>query len=110
MKVYTLRRGGGPDLTFEGEVVASCISSPDKADPDFSGMVGRWQVFALYHTKGGNRGCQRVSNSSRPGEYVLEKVVAVDSMQEIFDFFGMGWLAKRLYARAGIAVPAEVLG
>lgn len=54
MDHVTLKRSGKRPLEFEGELLAARETSPDRANPDWSGETGIWHEAKVYRTaKGG---------------------------------------------------------
>jgi len=104
----TVERDDAPDIEFLGVKIASSASSGDHSHPDFSGSTGRRTIIRLYRTKGGKFVCERIERSNWVGERDHYEAHICDKPSEIFEFFGHGWLAKSLYAEAGISATVEV--
>jgi hypothetical protein len=108
MEKFTLEIDNAPKLRFTGELIAEAASSDDKASGSYSGQSGRWTELALYKTAGGKFVCHRIDNTCWQGEstHFIGKVC--ETPEEVKQFFGHEWLAKRLYEEAGIDDVIEV--
>ncbi|MCB2403570.1 hypothetical protein [Rhizobium ruizarguesonis] len=104
----TVERDDAPDISFLGVRIAGASSSGNSANPEFSGSVGRRTLIRLYRTKAGKFVCERIERSNWQGERDQYDAHVCDNISEIFNFFGHGWLAKSLYAEAGISAVVEV--
>jgi hypothetical protein len=102
METITLQRGNDRDMEFVGELVAEESSSSNNASGAYSGAAGRWSELRIYRTKSGRLICEQVGRTQWQGEHDRHSARVCDTDEEIVDFFGHGWLAKRLYDSAGI--------
>ena len=101
-EAFVVRRDGAANLQFRGELVAEASSSPDRARSGFSGNTGRWTELALYRTVGGNYVCSQIGRTQWQGEHDRRDAVVCADAVSVVEYFGHGWLAKELYAAAGI--------
>ena len=108
MELITLINDNAPDIRFNGELVASVMSSSDSSSSNYSGSVGRWMELDLYRTAGGKFVCQSIGGTRWDGEQDRCKAKVCESEADVIEFFGHGWLAKDLYEEAGINDAVEV--
>ena len=108
LATFTLQRDGAPPLRFKGELLAETRSSPDRGRGDWSGATGRWTELRLYRTKGGKFVCQRINRTQWQGERDSFEAVVCQTENDVMEFFGWGWLAKDLYAEAGLDAAEDV--
>lgn len=108
MNQITVRRDNDKDIRFRGEKIASESSQPDRSCGDYSGSVGRWSELTLYKTAAGRYVCSEVGRTQWQGEHDRHAAAVCETVAEVGDFFGYGWLAKKLYASAGLKM-AEVV-
>ena len=103
-ETFTLRRDYEPDVELTGWNVSDVSS--------FDGSPGqrnaRWTELSLFLTKGGKFVCQEVGRTRKPDESDRNRVHVAQTLTELSQAVGFGWLAKKLYAEAGIDV-AEVI-
>jgi len=102
METITLENDNAAAIRFTGEEIAVSSSSPDTSSSYHSGSVGRWTVLKLYKTKGGKFVCQSIGYTQWQGEHDRHKAQVCETEADVIAFFGHGWLAKSLYAEAGI--------
>ncbi len=103
METITLKRDNDRDLRFKGELVASVASSPNNAaGSNWSRQTGRWSELRLYKTASGKFVAGQVGRTQWQGEHDRYSAEVCDTEADIIAFFGTGWLAKDLYAEAGI--------
>lgn len=109
METFTLEIDNAPSVRFTGELVASAASSDNQAmGSSYSGQTGRWTELALYKTKGGKFVCHQVGRTRWKGERDRFSGKVCETLAEVKEFFGYRWLAKELYANAGIDDSIEV--
>ena len=109
MEEYTVVRDDDIDLQFKGEELASVCSSDNNASgSSYSGQTGVWQELALYKTKGGKFICERVNRTRWEGDRDSFQGAVCTTLEEVINFFGMGWLAKDLYAVAEIEATQQI--
>lgn len=109
METFTLEIDNEPSVRFTGELVASAASSDNQAmGSSYSGQTGRWTELALYKTKGGKFVCHQVGRTRWQGERDRFSGKVCETLAEVKEFFGHRWLAKELYAEAGIDDAVEV--
>lgn len=103
MKTFILEIDNAPNIRFTGELVASAASSDNQAmGSSYSGQTGRWTELALYKTKGGKFVCHQIGRTRWQGEGDRFSGKVCETLAEVKEFFGHRWLAKELYAEAGI--------
>jgi hypothetical protein len=107
MKTFTLEIDNKPDLRFAGELVARATSINRDAVRSYS-ETGRWTDLELYKTKGGKFICYQVGRTNWSGERDRHSGKVCETVEEVKEFFGYGWLAKELYDEAGIDVAVDV--
>ena len=109
VKMITVRIDSGPDLRFKGELVTGVASFPYKESGiKFSGQVGRCEQLDLYKTNGGKFICNKLDLTLLEGERSISSGKACETLEEVKEFFGYGWLAKELYKEAKIDCYVEV--
>lgn len=110
METFTLQIDNEPDIRFTGELMGSAASSDNQAmgSYSYSGQTGRWTELALYKTRGGKFICHQVGRTRWQGECDRFSGTVCDTLEEVKAFFGHRWLAKDLYADAGIDGAVEV--
>ncbi|MBU2735089.1 hypothetical protein HAQ00_04970 [Acidithiobacillus caldus ATCC 51756] len=109
MDTYTLEIDNNPDIRFTGELIAKVSSSGDRATGSrYSGQTGRWTTLALYKTKGGKYVCHQIGHTLWEGERDRHSGKVCDTLEEVKAFFGYRWLAKDLYAEAGIDDAVDI--
>lgn len=107
MELFVVEVDNGPDLRFFGEIRAKVRSYSDRARVgEYSGQVGRHSELTLYETAGGYLVCQLVERTCWPGESDSYDGKVCDTVEQVKEYFGYGWLAKELYRDAGIDVVA----
>lgn len=92
----TLGVDGAADISFTGEKIAS-VSSYCSSTND-----NRWTELYLFKTAGGKFVCHQVGETRWYGERAKYKARVCETIEEVVNFFGYGWLAKELYAEAKI--------
>ena len=109
MECFVVEVDNGPDLRFYGKIRANVRSYSDKARVgEYSGQVGRHSELSLYETAGGNFVCQLVERTCWQGESDSYDGKVCDTVEQVKEYFGYGWLAKELYRDAGIDVALTV--
>lgn len=90
-----------PNLRFNGEVLAGATSkTPDKND--------RWTELALFKTVGGKYVCGQIGATIWQGEKYRYSGCVCETVDEVIEYFGHGWLAKELYSEAGIEAVQDI--
>lgn len=97
-----------PDIRFTGKILATAKSSANNASSSYSGQTGHWTELKLYKTKGGKYICYRIGYTLWEGATDSHKGKVCETLDDVKAFFGHGWLAKELYAKAGIEDIEEV--
>ncbi len=109
MESFVVEIDNGPGLRFRGKIRANVRSYSDKARVgEYSGQVGRHSELSLYETAGGNFVCQLVERTCWQGESDSYDGKVCDTVEQVKEYFGYGWLAKELYRDAGIDVALTV--
>lgn len=109
MESFVVEVDNGPGLRFRGKIRANVRSYSDKARVgQYSGQVGRHSELSLYETAGGNFVCQLVERTRWQGESDSYDGKVCDTVEQVKEYFGYGWLAKELYREAGIDVALTV--
>lgn len=107
--LITLSIDNEPNLRFTGEEIASAASTDNNAaGSSYSGQTGRWTELSLYRTKGGKYVCHQVGRTCWQGERDRYSGAVCETLDEVKAFFGHRWLAKELYAEAGISDAIDV--
>lgn len=91
---YRVPRNNGADIRFTGELLAFASSRKTGST--------RWSELNLYRTEAGALICEEIGRSTAKGESDLRQAEVAMSDDDVVEFFGDGWLAKKLYAQAGI--------
>lgn len=106
--VFTLEIDNAPSLRFTGERVASAAGYDNQAmGSSSSALYCRWTELELYKTVEGKFICHQVGRTRWIGERDRFSGKVCDTVDEVIDFFGHGWLAKELYEDAGIDEVAQ---
>lgn len=108
METITITVDNAPDIRFTGEQLASVQSSANNAAGNYSGSTGRWTELALYKTAGGKFICHEIGRTQWQGEQDRFKAAVCENHGQVQEFFGHRWLAKELYAEAGIDAVVDV--
>ena len=94
---WVVVRDGCADLRFTGTVVA------EESSRECSGPRSvRWDVLKLYRTRSGTWVCSREHHTRYAKEQGSREGAVCAGTAEVVQFFGYGFLAKQLYAVAGI--------
>ena len=97
METIELSRDDGPDVSFQGEQIASASSYNHQGPRNI-----RWTELVLYRTAGGKFVCAEVGQTIWGGERTRRGVHIADSAAGLIESLSYGWLAKELYEKAGI--------
>ena len=103
MRSYTIPRSNAADIKFLGKLVASVNSS--------NGEKTRWTELFIYRTDSLKLVLVSIGKTTLEHETDITTVEIVpaataeidDTGISVIRFFGHGWLAKLLYADAGIS-------
>lgn len=68
----------------------------------------RWTELELYKTQTGKFVCSEIGYTQWQGERDHYKAKACNSVEEVTQFFGHGWLAKRLYETANLDTAIDL--
>jgi len=107
-ETFTLEIDNAPSIRFTGELIARVSSCDNQASSNYSGQTGRWTELALYETRGGKFVCHQIGRTRWQGESDRFSGKVCETPDEITEFFSYRWLAKELYAKAGIDDSLEV--
>ena len=100
---WVVVRDGLADLRFTGTVVA------EESSREWSGPRSlRWDVLELYRTRSGTWVCSREHHTRYAKEQGSREGAVCASTAEVVQFFGYGFLAKQLYAAAGISCAEAI--
>ena len=88
--------------------MARVKSSPAQAHPSYSNNTGRWTELELYKTQTGKFVCLEIGCTQWQGEHNRYKSKACNSVEEVTQFFGYGWLAKELYDTAELDTAIDL--
>ncbi|MGS4989926.1 hypothetical protein ACVDG9_18325 [Roseibium sp. RP-7] len=108
IREYLIKRDDGPDLRFQGELIASVESSQDRQSRLYSGQTGNWDELELYRTAAGNFVCVIENCTAWAGERNTRQAAVVSDAAGVIEFFGQEWLAKLIYSEAGLANVQDV--
>jgi len=108
MDTITVQRDNDLDIKFTGERIAAVSSSDNNARSDFSGNTGRWADLALYRTQGGKLICEQIGHTRWQGEHTRHSGAVCETEAQVIEFFGTGWLSKKLYDDADIDAAVEI--
>lgn len=108
MKQYTVKRDGERDIKFTGEQIAAASSSDNNASGSYSGSPGRWTELSLYRTQAGKYICEQIGRTCWEGEKDRFSAEVCETVDQVVEFFGHGWLAKELYEDADIDAAEEI--
>ena len=104
MTHYYLTNDNDSDLEFDGQLVAYVTSeSEDKNMPK-----KRWTEIYLYKTESGKYVTHEVGCTVMPNERDRFQATIHGDHRGVVNGLGMGWLAKELYAEAGITTSISV--
>lgn len=101
LQEFVLRNDGNADIAFTGFRLGWASSIHPKNNK-------RWTDLNLYVTETGRYICEEIGRSTEPGETNRCTVEVADSLPDVFEFFGYGWLAKKLYDHAQVNLPERV--
>jgi hypothetical protein len=108
MTQYKPSRDNERDIRFSGTRLAEICSSADRAHPDYCGETGRWNKLSLYRSEAGKYVCRNERLTQWHGEKSQSSVGVCQTLDEVVEFFGGGWLAKALYAEAELDTSVEI--
>lgn len=95
---------------FTGNLIAGNASSPNRKDPNFSGVAGSWYENKLYITRGGRYVCSQLWTSLNPETDDICLGAVCDTIGEVAEFFGQHPLSHKLYQQAGETMIMVVAG
>lgn len=102
METFELTISYAPDIRFTGKLLARVHDS----DTNFNSLTEKWTKMSLYKTKGNKFICYHVIKSWAY-EYYCSGLVC-ETIEDVKEFFGQGWLAEELYYEAEIEHVVEV--
>ena len=95
MYQQTLRTESNEVVKFNGRLIS-------RVDDKKSNFKRRWNEFLIYLTDKDTYFCVQVFHSNLKNDKKLYKMKECDSILELKQFFGEGWLARDLYKDAFI--------
>jgi hypothetical protein len=105
MKTYIVKRTGQAPLRVRGEVLASVVSSPDRANIYWSGRVGRYTGITIYRTTKGKYVAAISHHTLWQGETDVDDAAVFPSLAEAIEWLSyhaprreLGWLIDQLPA------------
>lgn len=98
---FELRNDNAPDVMFTGYQLGFATSKNER-------NIKRWTDLTIYVTKGGSYICEEIGRTTMDNETDRCTVEIVATIAEIIEFFGEGWLAKKLYENAQIKAAVHV--
>jgi len=105
LQPHMVRRENGADISFDGVLLAEATTNDGST---YAKNALRSTVLTLYKTRAGKFVAVQKNLSDMTGERTITKAVVVDTEQEVIDFFGHRWLAKRLYDMAHIQAIEKI--
>lgn len=102
-KAYYVAVDGGQDLKFKGWQLASVSNQFDDGN-----SATRWTEYFLYMTVGGKLIAASEGHSKWVNEKTFYKAAVCETVENVFEFFKYGDLAKRLYKEADIDATKEI--
>lgn len=91
---YKIERDNGKALRFKGTLLATASSHRDNC-------YGRWTYLELYRTAKGKYIAVSQAITQWEGESNIINSEVFETEKEVMDFFGDGWLARKIYSDAG---------
>lgn len=107
-ETITVLRDNDLDIKFSGGPIGYASNSDNNCRSDYSGQVGRWSEISLYRTTGGKYICERIDYTRWVGEKTGYAGAVCETDEQVVEFFGVGELAKQLYADAGIDCAVSI--
>jgi len=105
---FVIQRDDGPAYKFRGVIIGETESSDNNAHSSYSGSTGHSEKLGLYKTQSGKYVCEKVGYSQWQGQRTRYAACVCDTVLDVGNFFGYGWLAKDLYADAKIEIAIEI--
>lgn len=97
-------------VRFTGNLIAGTTSSPDRKDPNFSGVPGKWYENELYITRGGRYVCAQTWRSLNPDTEDIYLGAVCDSIEGVKGFFGNHTLSRKLYMQVSTSMVEAMVG
>ena len=98
---YEVERDGDLNIKFTGHKIGFASSHDNDS-------VGRWTELTLYKTQGGKFICEQIGYTRWDGERNFHSGAVCNDADAVIEFLGTGWLAKEVYADAGIDASVTV--
>ena len=92
--IIVVERDDDLDIAFTGEIIARVSSKND--------ISIRHTDLVLYQTDQGMYVCQTIGVSLIDGERTKYSGEVCRTQKDVINYFGTGWLAKKLYSAVGI--------
>ena len=105
MDTITIERDNELDLRFHGKLIAEVASSNRNPASNHSGDPARWTTLRIYKIEDDicvRYVCESIGHTNWSGEHDRHSAAVCYTEAEVIEFFGKRWLAKQLYAAAGI--------
>lgn len=100
MDKITVKNDNAPDIRFTGELMGTASSRDNNTT--------RWTELELYKTQTGKFVCSETGYTIWQGERDRYNAKVCDSVEEVTQFFGHGWLAKELYEKANLDTAIDL--
>lgn len=100
MQTFIINQDDKPNIKFKGKLLGNA-SSNDKNN-------NRWTELVLYKTESEKYVCQEIGRTKMTGEVDRFNAFICKNLEEVREFFGHGWLAKRLYEITEIEDVVEI--
>lgn len=86
MERITLKRSNQRPIVFEGKLLASYETSPDRSRGNWSGSNGRWEEVKVYRSKSGRYILRRALLTQWEGENDRFEAVSFGSAEALVDY------------------------
>ncbi|CUX03371.1 hypothetical protein [Agrobacterium genomosp. 2] len=106
--VHTVERDNNRPLRFTGQRIGYAYSTSDRGRENFSGQTGMSQVLKLFVSKRGEYIACCTWITQWQGHRDSHDAIVTRDREEVFEFFGFGWLAMELYAGTGWDIAEDL--
>ena len=100
---FVIARDEGYDLDMIAQKTHT-VSSRQRED----GKAGRWSEIHVYETLHGQRVVVQIGRSTVRNEKDRTDARVIKTEDQLKEFLGMGWLAKKLYAQLGVETAQKI--